>query len=613
MGQENSLNVADNALQVLKHYFGYASFRGQQLEIIEAISTGHDAVVVMPTGAGKSLCYQVPAKLLPDLVIVVSPLIALMKDQVDQLNATGISAACINSSLSWPEFLELAERVKQREVDVLYLAPERLPTRFFQELITQIPVSLIAVDEAHCVSQWGHDFRPDYLAIGNLREQLPGVPCVALTATADEKTRSDIKAQLQLKNPKTYLASFERPNIRYTVVEKKQAKSQLLSFITTQHKDDSGIVYCMTRNKVDEMAEYLQGQGIKALAYHAGLRQEVRSSMQDRFLKEESVVMVATLAFGMGINKPNVRFVAHLDMPKNIESYYQETGRAGRDGLAASAWMAYGFNDLVRLRQIMFQGELDSQQQRVEAKKLDLMLGFCESAGCRVQAILVYFGEEKGPCGHCDNCLNPPKTIDAKVLAQKVLSCVFRAGQQFGISHIIDILRGAKNEKIRQNNHDSLSTYGIGKDTDKTTWQRVIRQLIVHNYLRVDFDRFNVLVLTEQSRALLRGEYEFSIKANEAKANVPKRVEYNLDEDQVLLVGRLKSLRMKIAKAQGVPPYVVFPDKTLYEIVVHQPSSLVTLGQVNGIGAKKLAQYGSEILRVLHGENSQDRDKQLVH
>ena len=592
---------------LLQRIFGHADFRGPQQAIIEHIADGGDALVLMPTGGGKSLCYQVPALLREGVGVVVSPLIALMQDQVEALRQVGVRAEFLNSTLA----AEAAARVEQAllagDLDLLYVAPERLLTPRFLSLLDRAPIALFAIDEAHCVSQWGHDFRREYRELTVLHERWPAVPRIALTATADPPTQREIAERLQLDQAQWFVSSFDRPNIRYQVVQKDNGKRQLLDFLGT-HRDEAGIVYCLSRKKVEQTAEFLCGQGFKALPYHAGLDAEVRAGNQRRFLREDGVVMVATIAFGMGIDKPDVRFVAHTDLPKSLEGYYQETGRAGRDGEPAEAWLCYGMGDMVLLKQMIEQSEAGEERKQLERRKLDQLLGYCESMQCRRQVLLAGFGETyPQACGNCDNCLQPAASWDATLAAQKALSCVYRTGQRFGAAHVIDVLRGGEGERIQQFGHHQLSTYGIGRDLDARTWRGVFRQLVANGLLEVDTDAYNGLRLTGASRAVLTGKQSVQLRRE-----LPGKAERNRDRgprtgvsvqaQDLPLFGALRDLRALLAREQNVPAYVIFHDSTLRNIAEQRPGSLDELARVGGIGGAKLERYGQQVLETVRGQ-----------
>ncbi|MBB6097948.1 ATP-dependent DNA helicase RecQ [Deinobacterium chartae] len=591
------------ALEILKNVFGYDAFRGNQAEIVSCVAEGGDALVLMPTGGGKSLCYQVPALLRPGTGVVVSPLIALMKDQVDALLQLGVRAAVLNSSLSTREAREVERRLEAGELDLIYVAPERLLTDRFLELLDRIQVALFAIDEAHCVSQWGHDFRPEYLGLSLLPERYPQVPRIALTATADHTTRREIAARLHLGRARHFVSSFDRPNIRYEVVDKNNARAQLLEFIRREHPGEAGIVYCLSRKSVEQTAEWLEAQGLRALPYHAGLSPELRAQHQERFLREEGLIMVATVAFGMGIDKPDVRFVAHLELPKSLEGYYQETGRAGRDGLPSDAWMAYGLADVVSIRRMLASSSADEKIKRLENRKLEALLAFCETPRCRRQVLLEYFGETLAePCGNCDTCLNPVETWDGTVAAQKALSAVYRTGQRFGAGHLIDVLQGRETERVRSFRHHTLSTFGVGQDLSDRQWRSVLRQLTALGYLGTDAAGHGSLLLTSRAAAVLRGEERVELRreAERPKRAAAVRARAELPEvESPELWEALRACRMTFAKAQGVPPYVVFTDVTLRALEAHRPRSLAEMAAIPGVGQSKLERYGEAFLEVI--------------
>ena len=593
--------MSSPALETLQRVFGYSAFRGHQQAIVEHLAAGHDALVLMPTGAGKSLCYQVPALLREGTGIVVSPLIALMQDQVDALRQLGVRAAFLNSSLAADEAAQVEQALLRGDLDLLYVAPERLLTGRFLSLLDRSRIALFAIDEAHCVSAWGHDFRREYLELALLHERWPDVPRIALTATADPPTQREIAERLNLVEAQKFVSSFDRPNIRYTVVQKDNARHQLRDMLR-KHKGEAGIVYCLSRKRVEQFADYLAEQGFNALPYHAGLDAEVRAHHQRRFLREDGIVMVATIAFGMGIDKPDVRFVAHVDLPKSMEGYYQETGRAGRDGEAAEAWLCYGLGDVVLLKQMIEQSEAGEERKRLERRKLDQLLGYCESTQCRRQVLLAGFGEVyPHDCGNCDNCMSPAETWDATETAQKALSCVYRSGQRFGVNHVIDVLRGSESERIRQCGHDHLTTYGIGKDLDATTWRSVFRQLVACGLLEVDAE-FGSLRLTEGSRAVLRGERRLQLRKEQRERRERDRSPRSgvaVEAADLPRFQALRDLRAQLAREQNVPAYVIFHDSTLRTIAEQQPATLDDLARVGGIGGAKLARYGERLLEAL--------------
>jgi ATP-dependent DNA helicase RecQ len=598
------------ARSVLKEVFGYAAFRGPQEAIVRHVAGGGDCLVLMPTGGGKSLCYQIPALLRPGTGIVVSPLIALMQDQVAALREAGVQAAFLNSALSAAEAAAVERGLIAGDYDLLYVAPERaLMPRFLEQLARLHAagrLALFAIDEAHCVSQWGHDFRPEYMQLAQLHERFAGVPRIALTATADAVTREEIVQRLALEGARTFVSSFDRPNIRYRIVEKANARAQLAAFLRAEHAGEAGIVYCLSRRKVEETAAWLAGEGVTALAYHAGMDAEARARNQARFQREEGVVMVATIAFGMGIDKPDVRFVAHLDLPKSIEGYYQETGRAGRDGLPADAWMAYGLGDVVNQRRMIEASGAEPKFKRIAAAKLDALLGLCEASTCRRVRLLAYFDEAAAPCGNCDVCLAPPQVWDGTVAAQKALSCVYRTGQRFGAVHLIDVLLGKETERVLHWNHQNLSTFGIGRELDEKAWRAVFRQLVAQGLLAVDHAGHGSLLLAEASRAVLAGAQAVPLRRLQAgkpkaAAKRPAAGAAGLDADAEALWQRLRAWRAGVARENGVPAYVVFHDATLAELARARPQSEEALGQVSGVGARKLERYGSDLLALLRG------------
>ncbi len=596
---------------ILQTVFGYNQFRHQQQAIVEHVISGQDALVLMPTGGGKSLCYQIPALARDGLAIVVSPLIALMQDQVEALQQLGVNAAFLNSSLSAEDNSRITRQVLAGEIKLLYVAPERLMVGSFLSLLDEVQqhvgLALFAIDEAHCVSQWGHDFRPEYRQLTVLHNRFPDVPRIALTATADAPTLAEIISQLNLENARQFVSSFDRPNIRYHVGIKNNARQQLQAFLEREHPNDAGIIYCLSRKKVEETAAWLVEKGWSALPYHAGLPAQLREHHQRRFLREEGIIMVATIAFGMGIDKPNVRFVAHLDLPKSMEGYYQETGRAGRDGLQANAWMIYGMGDVVSMRQMLDSGEASEERKRLERLKLDALLGYCESTACRHQTILRYFGESHpGACDQCDNCLHPVETWQATQVAQMALSCVFRTGQRFGVGHLIDVLIGKVTPQVERFNHDKVSTFGIGKTLNQNQWSGVYRQLIAAGMLEADMVAYGGLKLTEAARPVLKGEQEVWLRRDAEPEKRMSKVERSARAKEAFeganddpLWQALKAKRLELAREQGVPPYVIFHDSTLLEIHNRKPQTLDEMGQISGIGQAKLQKYGDAFLIVL--------------
>lgn len=591
---------------VLQKTFGFAAFRGVQEEIVDHLTAGGDALVLMPTGGGKSLCYQVPSLIRAGTGIVVCPLIALMEDQVAAMKQLGIRAALLNSTLDADQARSVERSLVLGELDLLYVAPERLTTARCLELLQRTSIALFAIDEAHCVAQWGHDFRPEYLQLSLLHERFPNVPRIALTATADPETRREIAIRLGLENARLFISSFDRPNITYTIVDKQDARTQLLRFIRTQPEGAAGIIYCLTRKKVDETAEWLVSQGIAALPYHAGMDGSRRTANQTRFQRDEGIVIVATIAFGMGIDKPDVRFVAHLDLPKSIEGYYQETGRAGRDGESADAWMAYGLADVVQQRRLIDLSEADPEFKRISSSKLDALLGLCETAQCRRVRLLQYFGEPSEPCGNCDNCLNPPKTWDATEAVQKALSAIYRTGQRFGAVHLIDILLGKDHERIRRWGHDKLTVFGIGRDLSEAIWRSTFRQLVALGLVWVDHEAHGSLKLADSSRAVLKGERRVDLRRpiEDERGALRRRgraspVTERLDPLASLTLSHLKAWRLDQARLQSVPAYVIFRDETLAEIARRRPREIDALGNISGIGAKKLERYGPALLKLL--------------
>jgi ATP-dependent DNA helicase RecQ len=594
--------VSAEALRILKSVFGYDRFREPQADVIGHLTAGGDALVLMPTGGGKSLCYQIPALLRPGVGIVISPLIALMQDQVSALTQLGIRAAFLNSTLGLDDVRRIEQQLVGGELDLLYIAPERLTTERTLSLFSRIKIALFAIDEAHCVSQWGHDFRADYLQLSLLHERFPTIPRIALTATADPKTRAEIRQRLGLEEARLFQRGFDRPNIRYRIVQKQNARKQLLDFIRAEHDGDAGIVYCLSRKKVEETADWLQNQGFKALPYHAGMDAAQRRHNQHRFLMEEGLIVVATIAFGMGIDKPNVRFVAHLDLPKSVEAYYQETGRAGRDGLPADAWMAYGLQDVIMLRRMLADSPADAARKRLELHKLDAMLALCEQVHCRRQALLAYFGDQLDrPCGNCDTCLEPVKTWDGTLAGQQALSCIYRTGQRFGVGHLIDVLLGKTTEKVLNNGHDRVSTFGIGKYLQEQQWHSLYRQLIARGLVDVDFESMGTLRLNEASRPVLRGEETLMLREDIRPEKTKRTARKTGAAAGSPLWEALRAKRREIAEEQDVPPYVIFHDATLMEMISVMPQNLRQMAAISGVGARKLELYGEQFLDVIRG------------
>ncbi|MCC7038594.1 MAG: DNA helicase RecQ [Alphaproteobacteria bacterium] len=601
--------AASSPLDILRKTYGYDSFRGPQAEIIDHVIAGKNAFVLMPTGGGKSLCYQIPSLIRDGVGIIISPLIALMQDQVEALKQLGIRAAALNSAMPPDQQRQTERMLVEGEIDMVYVAPERLLMDDFQRLIDNAKIALFAIDEAHCMSQWGHDFRPHYAQLSQLAERFPHIPRIALTATADAPTRRDIVNFLQLQDGGSFVSGFDRPNIHYTIAVKDSAKQQILAFIKNNHAKDSGIVYCLSRQSVEDTAAWLCEEGFNALPYHAGLSPETRAKNQQKFLREERIIMVATIAFGMGIDKPDVRFVAHMNIPKNIEAYYQETGRAGRDGLPSNAFMVYGLNDSAMQRNFIEQSNASDQQKRIEHQKLNALLGLCEAAHCRRQVILEYFGDKAGPCGNCDTCQNPPETFDGTIAAQKALSCVYRTGQRFGVSYVIDVLLGKADDRMKKFGHDQITTFNIGGEYSKSEWQGIFRQLVALNLLAVDTAEHGGLFITTAGQAFLKEKTPVRLRKQESrkearKALMKKEAEdfYGQEMNQPLF-DALREARMALAKEQNVPPYVIFHDKTLREMAVFKPTSRSALMEISGMGERKMDRYGQIFLDVIrkHG------------
>ncbi len=599
------MSTNSSALTVLQSVFGYDHFRGAQTEIIDEVLDGRNALVLMPTGGGKSLCYQIPSIIRPGVGVIISPLIALMQDQVDALQQLGVRAGFINSSLSSEDYSQVMRALRQGELDLLYLAPERLNQPGTLDMLAGLSIALFAIDEAHCVSQWGHDFRADYLQLSVLQQRFPQIPRIALTATADAATRNEIIERLGLHDARQFVTGFDRPNIQYRITQKRNPRQQLLQFLRQEHSGDAGIIYCLSRRKTEETALWLQQQGFSALPYHAGLSAAQRLEHQQRFLRDDSVIVVATIAFGMGIDKPDVRFIVHLDLPKSIESYYQETGRAGRDGEPATAWMVYGLQDVIKLRQMMDGSQGNEQFKRLERVRLDAMLGLCEITSCRRQALREYFGEQApDTCGNCDACLNPAPTWDGTEAAQKALSCVYRTGQRFGVAYLIEVLGGVESERVLHNGHHRVTTFGIGSDIDKAQWQSVYRQLVARGYLGVDHASYGGLYLSERARPVLRGEetvlLRIDVQEVSTRSGRGKRHDQNMLPEDKRLWEALRQCRKRLAEEFDVPPYVIFHDATLLDMVQLRPLNAQQLLAVNGVGQGKLDKYGDAFLRIIN-------------
>jgi len=595
----------NNPLTILKQTYGYGQFRGQQAEIIDHVVQGGSAFVLMPTGSGKSLCYQIPSLCREGVGVIISPLIALMQDQITALEQLGISAGAINSGMPYGEVLRVRQKLENNQLDLLYVAPERLVMEEFLELLDQVNIALFAIDEAHCVSQWGHDFRPDYTALSLLARRFKGIPRIALTATADKATRKDIVDRLKLGDGKTFVGGFDRPNIHYSILERNNPKKQVFDFIKNNHSGDSGIIYCISRKKVEDMAEWLQGKDINALPYHAGLTPQVRSRNQDRFLREDNIIIVATIAFGMGIDKPDVRYVAHMNIPKSIEAYYQETGRAGRDGLPSNAYMIYGMDDAAMQRNWIENSEAPDIQKRIENQKLNALLGLCEAAICRRQILLEYFDDTGEPCGNCDTCDTKPETFDGTIAAQMALSAVFRTGQRFGMVYVVDVLMGKVDDRIQRFGHDKQSTFGIGDKLSKNEWQNIFRQLVSQNLLMVDVNEHNGIKITEKGFLFLKKKESVNFrkltekqKARKEKSGKKSKVVLDNDLDQSLYEN-LRTARQQMAKKRRVPAYVIFNDKTLIELAQARPQSFEEMLGISGIGEAKLKKFGQTLLDVI--------------
>lgn len=603
------------AITILQTVFGFDEFRPLQGDIVDTVCQGKDALVIMPTGGGKSLCYQIPALVRPGCGIVISPLIALMQDQVDALAEQGVSAAYLNSTLSFDETQAIETALLHGELDMLYIAPERLTQIRTLELLEKVSIALFAIDEAHCVSQWGHDFRSDYLQLSLLAERFADVPRIALTATADARTREEIANRLGLSTAQHFIAGFDRPNIQYRIVQKENTRQQLLQFLRAEHQGDAGIVYCLSRRKVEETANWLQTQGYDALPYHAGMAAEQRAAHQSRFLREDGVIIVATIAFGMGIDKPDVRFVAHLDIPKSVEAYYQETGRAGRDGQDSTAWMAYGLQDTIKLKQMVDDSQANDEFKRSERQKLDAILGLCEISSCRRHALLAYFGENgEEHCGNCDNCIEPPHIWDATDPARKALSCVYRCEQRFGVAHLVDVLTGKQTDKVDQFGHQHVSTFGIGKDIDKNQWRSVFRQLVARGYLHANAELYGALQLTERSRPILRGEESINLRRDAGKAaRRSRKSSARAGSGSGALWDALRQCRKALADEHGVPPFVIFHDAVLVQMMEAKPQTEDDLLAINGVGMAKLERYGEAFLEVIKSVESNPQKEGEKH